>query len=470
MNGTQVSQLPRASVFARTSVLLLSFAISSVSTAYAQTDGTSGTSTPSSDEAAPAEGTAAPAEATEEAPAEEAPAEGTALAAPAAASEEEAPSDAPRTEEEAEEVQAASEPLAWRNSFLSLTGGSTFNSFVRDGQLTYNPYVYAGVTLTPRWYITPAMFLVANLSAFYEFTDSDFDTYNHEIALTDTTLDLRYTAAVDRFVFIPSARLTFPTSKASQGAQRYFNTGLGLTAVIQIPEFLSSNVAVGFAYRRWWAGTNVVLTTPYPAASAPRAGVSSFADGEIGTFTDSTGGAASAADRLLLSIGVNVTPVSGLTLSLSTAWVWDRAFDNASAELGCGVVLTNPCGTSTPVEESATNYRWRVFAAYTFQAAYDFLPWLNIGLGVSNAASLALFWDNTGNVRSPFGPDTQVFLSATVTLDGLYEAVTAGGEDDGLTPEERQRRRQGLASLDADDTDEEEAHGEAPASRTPVAF
>lgn len=399
----------------------------------------------------------------------------TALSAPAATDEEaegEGDEDeGPRTEAEAEEAQAETEPLAWRNSFFSVSPGVTFNSFDRGAQLSYNPYAYLSFALTPRWYLTSSLFLVANILAYYEMTDSDSDTYNHEFAMSDTTLEARYTLPVDRFVFIPSVRLTFPTSKLSQAAQRYFNTGVGLTTVLQIPEFLSSNIALGVSYRRWWAGSNVALSqNPFPASTAipgPRTGVGAGADGEVGSFSDSMGGAATASDRILTSLTLNVTPVSGLTVTLQGVWVWDHAFDNGGAYLGCETVSTVPCGSVYEVPMSEQNYRWRWFTAYTLQVAYDLAAWFNLSVGITNATSLSPFFNDNGSVRSPFNPDTQLFLSATITLDGLYEEITRGADDDGLTPEERQRRRQGLATLEGDFLDEEESEetGGASSSR-----
>lgn len=379
------------------------------------------------------------------------------LGTPAGDAEGEDEDDTARTEAEAEAAQAATEPLAWRNSFFSWTQGLTFNTIYPNGQQTYDPYYYWSFSLLPRWYIEPTLFLIASLGVSYELTDSNSDTYNHELALSDALVELRYTAAVDRFVFIPAVRLTFPTSKASQAAQRYFNTGIGLTSVLQIPEFLSSNIALGLSYRRWWAGSNVSVTGPYPGTPARptrfnTSGAFDGASGDIGApSVDSMGGAANASDRILVSLTFNVTPVSGFTLTLQGLMVFDHLYDNSAAYLDCATIVTQPCNAQPwEVPGDANAPRWRAFTYFTLAAAYDVQPWLNLQLGVANAGVLAPLLNDDGSVRSPFNPDTQIYLSATVTLDGLYETITAGGEEDGLTPEERQRRRQGLASLGVD--------------------
>ena len=500
----------------KTLKLLALAAALAVPSAVAAQDGSSSSAAPAETapaEAAPAEAApaeAAPAEAaadeatpvttaapttTTAAPAAEPTSDGSSLAAPAdgdaaASSEEEEATSrgrGARTEAAAEAAQAATEPLAWRNSFFSWTQGLSFNSLTRDGQQTYDPNYYWAFSLIPRWYLEPRLFLVASLGVSYELTDSNFDTYNREVALSDGLIELRYTAPVDRFVFIPAVRLTFPTSKASQAAQRYFNTGVGLTTVLQIPEFLASNLALGLAYRRWWAGSNVSLamgdTLGASASTDPAASYQRLANagGGLLSGTDSMGGPSNAVDRILTALTFNMAPASGLTITLQGLWIWDRVYDNPDAYLSCDRVLTTTCDSTLLVEQSAEQWRWRWFTYYTLAVAYDVQPWLNLQLGVANAAFLAPFFNDDGSVRSPFNPDTQVYLSTTITLDGLYETLTAGAEEDGLTPEERQRRRQGLASLedellrdilgdDAEEDDDSERPGPAAGTRPMAAF
>ncbi len=486
-------------------LLALAAALAVPSAVAAQDGSSSSGATGTEGAAAPAEAAPAEAASAEAAPAEEAPpvttapppattaapptepaSGGTALAAPAESEEEETEGGA-RTEAEAEAAQATAEPLAWRNSFFSWTQGLSFNSLTRDGQQTYDPNYYWAFSLIPRWYLEPRLFLVASLGVSYELTDSNGDTYNRELALSDGLIELRYTAPVDRFVFIPAVRLTFPTSKASQAAQRYFNTGVGLTTVLQIPEFLASNLALGLAYRRWWAGSNVSLamgdTLGASASTDPAASYQRLANagGGLLSGTDSMGGPSNAVDRILTALTFNMAPASGLTITLQGLWIWDRVYDNPDAYLSCDRVLTTTCDSTLLVEQSAEQWRWRWFTYYTLAVAYDVQPWLNLQLGVANAAFLAPFFNDDGSVRSPFNPDTQVYLSTTITLDGLYETLTAGAEEDGLTPEERQRRRQGLASLedellrdilgdDAEEDDDSERPGPAAGTRPMAAF
>ena len=99
-------------------------------------------------------------------------------------------------------------------------------------------------------------------------------------------------------------------------------------------------------------------------------------------------------------------------------------------------------GGETVADESVTH--WRPFTYFSLAVGYDILPWFNLSLGLQNSGVVAPLYNPDGSVRSPFTADTQVFLTTTVGLDALVSEIV-GDEDDDLTPEERQRRRQGLA-------------------------
>ncbi len=53
--------------------------------------------------------------------------------------------------------------------------------------------------------------------------------------------------------------------------------------------------------------------------------------------------------------------------------------------------------------------------------------------------------NDNGSVRNPFyNPESELFLSATLALDVFVDDVILGTEDE-VSPEQMQRRRQGLA-------------------------
>lgn len=439
--------------------MLIVGALVVVSDARAQTAdaGTPAAATPtdattSSDVAAPA-GTAAdestasnPEAPAAEAPAAEAPA---ADAPPAdaevdaqatAASETADPNATPASTTTIEEADGpatppAREPLAWRNSFFSWTHGLTFNSFDRGAQLSYNPNYYWWFFFNPRWYLDNNTFFVLGGSAFYELTNDDSSAYNHELQLGDLTLDLRRTIPFEGFIFIPTARLAFPVSKLSQAAQRIFNAGVGVTIVRPIPEALGMTIALGLAYRHWFGTSNVPLVHgSYPGNCG---GVNDTAFG--GGFCDQASGSTVETDRLLASLTLNVTPFEGFTLTFQAAYI---------ALFGAPLDSTTPVDTLTgsfvPPESGASHVRHAT--SYTIAAAYDIVSWFNLSLGISNSTNLATFYADDGSVRSPFNPDTQLSLTGTLTLDAFFLEVTgATDEEENLTPEQIQRRRQGLA-------------------------
>lgn len=344
--------------------------------------------------------------------------------APSPADPEPQPSDAP--------PPPAGPALTFANSFFSWTTAATAHTFAPGAQLTYDPTVQMSFSLTPRFYLTDTLFLWANQALSYELTDSNEDTYNHEPLLSDTLLDLRQILVWEGFAFQLQGRVGFPLSKASQAAGRILQTGLGLVVSRSFPEAAGFTVALSGAYRRWWATTNVAQTSePYPGQCLQPA------PGEAPVCTQASG-LTTARDILLGGVTLNVTPFENFNVSFSGFLLGTYNF-----EIGDAQVPING-GVITATDDSPSH--WRAFTYFSLAVAYDVLPWLNLQLGIQNAGVVAPLFDSTGNARSPFSPDTQIFLSTTVGLDTLVGEIAGGDEDDGLTPEERQRRRQGLAS------------------------
>lgn len=333
----------------------------------------------------------------------------------------------------------APEPLAWRNSFFNYTLASTFNTFVRDGQLSYNPTVYQFMSLTPRWYLDPATFFFFSLGAFQEFTDADGTAYNREFALGDMIVELRRTIPWEGFVLIPAARLTFPTSKLSQAAQRYVNGALGLTVVRPVPEALGMTIALITRYQRWFAGSNVTLSRDVVCLPrVPTSGTDGAALGDTSVLCQ--GIVQNESDRLVAGLNINITPFEHFTVTLSAFWLWVYTYGLA----GASVDAMTAGGGPFVLEPAAAV--WRNFTYYALGVAYDITEWFNLNLTVANATVVAPLFGPDGSLYSPFNPDTQVALGVTLTLDGIYTELHHEHEgEEGLTPEERQRRRQGLA-------------------------
>jgi hypothetical protein len=405
---------------------LLSLAIASA--AAAQTDDAEGDEAAEPDAAS--EGEASPADDSET------------LAEPALEEgdleEEEAAQSGEAEEEEAEAPAAAPEQLPWRNSFFDWNHSVTFNSFLRDAQLAYNPYYYQTFTLTPRWYVGPTSFFWASQSLGVELTDSDGDAFLRDPQLFDTFVDFRHLIPWEGFMFQLAARLALPVSKASQAAQRYLSTGLGVTVIRPIPEaFLT--LAGSFTYRRWWAGSNVVQSgQPLPAFCPGPQAAGSGAPEEGGGITCDQAGGVSVGRDLLIS-GVTLTfAYESISLTGVFLFVNQYSYDLAPGE------ITVATREEPLVLEDTSRTHWRNFTYFTLALAWQALPWLSVTVGFQNAGAFAPAYNTDGSVRSIFNPDSQVYLSTTFQLDSIYTELV-GSEDDGLTPEERQRRRQGLA-------------------------
>jgi hypothetical protein len=341
----------------------------------------------------------------------------------------------------AEEAPPPSPPeLPWRNTFFSWTHQATFNSFLRNAQLTYNPVYQQQFNIAPRWYLAPRSYFLFSQSLSLELTDSDFDARNRDPQLSDTVVEFRQMIPWEGFMFMGQARIGLPLSKASQAAQRYLQWGLGLTVVRTIPE-INLTLAGIFAYRQWLAGSNVVqLGTPQPDRCAPLPPVNGgTGTPEIDTATcDQVVGPSAARDTILAGLSANFS-FGELNINLQGFMFILQGYELAPAYIN---VATSP--EPVMIADGSPTH-WRNFTFFALSVGYQFTPWLNLAVGIQNSGFAAGLYNPDGSVRSPFNPDTQAFLSASVQLDSIYTELQ-GSEDDGLTPEERQRRRQGLAS------------------------
>jgi len=357
------------------------------------------------------------------------------------------PTPTPTATEEEEEAAEAAHPdaqLPWRNTYFSATVGVNFNSFLRGAQPTYNPTVNTYLYLTPRWYIDAQTFLASTFWAYYEFTDTNGGALNHDFQLLDPNIEIRRLIPFEGFVFMPSARITLPASKSSQALQRYFNTGLGLTITRPIEE-INFTIATSFRYTRWWAGSNVArgggpqmndCENGFIRAGAP----GDYAPSPSFTNCDQLGDVTGGRDIVLAGLTLTWTPFAGLS-------IYGQYFFYAvyGFELGPSTYTVDTSPTPiTMADQSPTH--WRDYSYFTLAVGYDIMPWFNLAIGIQNTSFFSGFWNANGTVRNPvFTPDTQVYLSATFQLDAIYGEI-AGVNETALTPEQRQRRRQGLAA------------------------
>ncbi len=434
---------------------------SAASTAAAQTDDTElpaaeGEGTP---DAAESEGAAGAEEATPgESGADESepepevstpaePASGT-LAAPQSELEEgDVEDEAAQSEAEEEPAAAPAPELPWRNTFFNWTHQVTFNSFLRDAQLSYNPLYVQAFSLSPRWYLQPSSYFIAIQSLQLEITDADGDALNRDPQLGDTIVEFRQMLPWEGFMFMGQARVILPVSKISQAAQVYLGTGLGLTVVRPIPE-INLTLAGVFRWGHTFAGSNVVrvgepqpdmcpaaplVSTPEAAGGAPEFATSSC---------DQLGTATTGRDSILTGIFATLA-FDALTINVQAFF-----FSLYGHELAPAYIDVATSEQPLMIADGSPSH-WRNFTYFALSLGYQFTPWLNLSAGIQNSHIVASAYNSDGSIRNPlFTPDTQVFLSATLQIDTIYTELEGAG-DDGLTPEERQRRRQGLAAAPA---------------------
>lgn len=341
-------------------------------------------------------------------------------------------------DEEEEAAAPADEPLPWRNTFFSWTNQATFNSFVRGAQLSYNPVYQQVFNISPRWYLAPMTYFLVSQTLFLELTDSDFDARNRDPQLTDTVVEFRQMFPWEGFIFMGQARITLPVSKLSQAAQRYLQWGVGLTVVRPVPE-INLTLAGLFAYRQWLAGSNVVQTGVPQPDRCPAAPTLGAAGPDIDPTTcDQLGGPSTFRDNILTGLAATFA-FGELSIAFSAFLFILHGYELAPAYID---VATRP--EPLMIADGSPSH-WRNFTFFSLSVGYQFTSWLNVALGIQNSGFVASAYNPDGSVRSPFNPDTQVFLSASVQLDTIYTELR-GSDDSHLTPEERQRRRQGLAS------------------------
>jgi len=357
------------------------------------------------------------------------------------------PEEAATEEAPAEEAAAPSgpEPFPWRNTFFNYTNQVNTNTFVRDGQLTYNPTWQMGFSIVPRWYIPDAGFLRANWGFTLEITDDDTNALNREPLLNDLLIDYVHLFSLgEGFILMPMARVTVPISRASLAAQRYLQLAGQLTLIKIIPEAGNLTLAVLGRYGHWFSGSNVVQTDAAQPDNCATSIAAPTPGGDVGpTLAPTCGqfGTPTTSQHVILAgISATMTPIGAFSINLS-------AFLFTTHGYGLAPHYQDVDTSEEPILiEDGSPSHWRNFTYFAVSVAYQFLPWLNMSLGIQNSGIVASAYDPSGGLYNPlFTPNTQVFLTATLGLDQLWTAIV-GSDEEELSPEELQRRQQGLAA------------------------
>src|SRR5690606_1685507 len=220
-----------------------------------------------------------------------------------------------------------------------------------------------------------------------------------------------------------------PISKPSIAAGRILQTGVGLTITRPFPELASFTVSVTGAYRRWWDTRTSPGTLDPPEYTGPGGCVSESGSAGI---CNTAGSLTNARDIVVTGLTLTVMPFPGPTVAFQGIYLGTYGNEIAPANVPIN-------GGYEHLEDDSLTH-WRHFTYFTLAVAYDVTPWMNLQLGIQNAGVAASLYAKNGSIQSPFNPDTQLYLSMTLGLDGIYNELFGADEDDGLTPEERQRR------------------------------
>ena len=305
--------------------------------------------------------------------------------------------------------------LPWRNSLFTFDQSLNAYAFSESSQLTYNPtYVWA-FGLRPRWYLSDDVFLRLRQDLDVELTDADARAQNQELWLYDTQIDINHSKLAEFFDTTASAgaRVYLPLSQTSQARNRVFGGAAYGSLDRPLKEIYEDlSVTAGLTLLHWFATSNITsVDDPYPCHVLDSGSNSQRVCGQ-------TGGASNIANEIRFSLAATVEPIERLSASIGMLWWWQDAYSLADATVG---VDSAPGGTVTLADASDTH--WRNNTWFTVDVGYDFTDWINGSLGLGTLTGQL---DPDGTGRNPFfNVDTQLSLTATVTLDALYTELQA---------------------------------------------
>jgi hypothetical protein len=200
-----------------------------------------------------------------------------------------------------------------------------------------------------------------------------------------------------------------PYSYSTEEVARIVSTAASLRLTYPVEDVLKGlELRTSVLYNHHWATSNVTSTDEvYPC---------DLADGGAAgarRVCDQTGGSSTVSDGVTVGLGVTLTPVERLAFDLSFTWLWNRAHP-----LAAGTVDTL-AGTETIPDMSETH--WRNTTWFIADITYEITDWLSASLGLSTWTAQL---NPNGTRRNPFHTvDSQLYLSAGVTLDKLYTAL-----------------------------------------------
>ena len=332
-------------------------------------------------------------------------------------------------------------PLPWRNTILLWDNALNTTAF-GEADLSHNPTFIMTWSLRPRWYVTDTAFIGLRQNLSLELTDTDCGALysscrarNREPVLGD----LRFSFFENKVVGLggltlaAGANVDLPLSIASRNRDMYFAVGPVARATYVVREVMSGLIfqAIG-SYAYTVGGTNRrgdpadYLQATALQVQSDQATIGATGDG----FAIGGPSAANHAGNLTLLGVLNATPELNVILSFS--WLWRMANPENAPDGGWRLdgdqVISGPEPHVAPERASQA----RLFTVFGASVGYNVTGWMNLALNYQNLTSEFEGDDTTGEaIRSnPFwSHNSTVSLTATVTLDQLYQSIVQGDSE-----------------------------------------
>ena len=281
----------------------------------------------------------------------------------------------------------------FRGSSLSITHAVSYGTIDRSLDQTYNPFFGTTVSIAPRYWISPQLFVAGGLSIDREWTERDDGTYGDETRLSDLTL--RIGSLIHRWDFgllsFIGAGVRLPTSLASQ-ARTLNSTYNGVIALIQSLGSwgsLSYSFNAAFNHVRYTTGEN----------ETPR--IRGCASDPIGCGSYVNTGVRNAKWVTTHSFSFNWFPLSWLfvssSISLIESYLFPRGVDDSSISY---------------LAQETTNKRYLI--SYSSEVDFQPLSWLVVALMVDTTnpqlAPNSTYYDPFFNRNTSFMLDLRFTL------------------------------------------------------------
>lgn len=323
------------------------------------------------------------------------------------------------------------EQLPFRNSTFLWDHAISTATLDPSAGRSYNPFYAWTFSLRPRWYFTDQFYIGLRQDLAYELTDVDSGAANHRPEFADTRLDFGYSKFIqqDWFALSGTIRMTFPTSIQSQAYEKILAIGPTLSATATFAD-VANGLEIGL-------GSTYAYT--FASASSVQADDRTYGQETVGSrLTDPGDSAASFVGRLehagTIALSVDFSPIERLGLSTSFTWWWQNGveFDGDPVSVPC-----DSCAGGVYVDDRDTT-NMRFLSWFTLGANYDVIDWLNLELYYSHLTSEFSPADPVTGERGRRNPfwsiDSQIGVTATLALDGLYTEIAGDTETEEEAP------------------------------------